>query len=177
MRTSLFPLAALLLSAAVVSAAEIDYVRDIKPILAKNCYSCHSGGKARGRLRLDTAAAALKGGESGPAVVPGKSDASPLLDSLTGGGDIRRMPPKGPGLPEAQIALIKNWIDQGAKAPAKEEAGMPIGVGRRGEGREGDRGFRRGWPGRGRDWERRRREMDREDDEKRKKEKKEKDDD
>jgi hypothetical protein len=167
MKTTLFPLAGLVLSAALASGAEVDYLREVKPILAKNCYSCHSGGKARGQLRLDTAASALKGGESGPAVVPGKSNASPLIDSLTGGGDLRRMPPKGPGLPDAQIALIKTWIDQGAKAPAKEDAGMGAGFGRRGEGDWG----RRPWGGRGREWDRRRRERERDDDRRKEKEK------
>ena len=56
-------------------------------------------------------AAALKGGASGPAVVPGKSQASPLLQCLTGGGDIPRMPPKGPGLTAKQVALLRTWID------------------------------------------------------------------
>jgi mono/diheme cytochrome c family protein len=113
-------------------------VRDVKPILAARCYSCHGGGKQRGGLRLDTAAAILKGGDAGPAVVPGKSGDSPLFLCLTPGNDVRRMPPKGPGLDAAQIAVLKSWIDAGAKAPAKEAAAAANGG-----GDERDRRFRR----------------------------------
>ena len=77
-------------------------------------------GEAEGGLRLDTAAAALKGGDNGPAVVPGKVDESLLLDAVTGDGGIERMPLKRPPLSDEQIATLKAWIDQGAQAPAAE---------------------------------------------------------
>lgn len=106
------------------AALPVNYLRDIKPLLAKHCFSCHGARKQKGNLRLDTAAAALQGGDSGAAIVPGKSQASPLVQSLIGGGDIPRMPPKGPRLTAAQIALLKAWIDSGAKAPLQEKPGM-----------------------------------------------------
>jgi hypothetical protein len=106
-----------------LSAAEpVDYVRDIKPLLAAHCLECHGPHKQRSGLRLDTAAAALVGGNSGPAIVPGKSLESRLLKAVRGADDVKPMPPKEPRLSERQIALLKAWIDQGAKAPAHEVA-------------------------------------------------------
>ncbi len=69
-----------------LAAGSVDYLRDVKPILAKHCASCHGAAKPKGGLRLDTAAAALAGGDNGPAVVPGKGDESLLLDAVTGDG-------------------------------------------------------------------------------------------
>src|SRR5205823_1740091 len=79
----------------------------------------------RSGLRLDTAAAALAGGNSGPAVVPGKSTASRLIMAVTGAEDVKRMPPKEPPLTAAEITLLQTWIDQGARAPANEVAERP----------------------------------------------------
>ena len=61
------------------AAARVDYLRSIKPLLTRHCVSCHGAEKPRGGLRLDTAAAARKGGKEGPAIVPGKAEESPLL--------------------------------------------------------------------------------------------------
>jgi mono/diheme cytochrome c family protein len=161
MKTVLSSVACLLGSALTASAADpAEYLRDVKPILAARCFSCHGGGKQRGGLRLDTAAAILKGGDSGPAAVPGKSADSPLFQCLTPAGDTPRMPPKGPALDAAQVALVKSWIDAGAKAPAQEAA---VAAPPQGRGDERDRRFRR--PGRGREGreredDRRRRERD-----------------
>jgi hypothetical protein len=105
------------------AAEPVDYVRDIKPLLAKNCYACHGAQKQKSGLRLDTAAAAIKGGNSGAAIVPGKSEASRLVHALTGTKDAKLMPPREPRLDARQIAMIKCWIDEGAKAPADEKAG------------------------------------------------------
>jgi mono/diheme cytochrome c family protein len=113
----------LLVGMAPRAAADLpDYLRDIKPILAKNCYSCHGPEKQRSGLRLDTAAAAVKGGDSGPAIVPGNSKDSRLIKALTGADDVVQMPPKGEKLTAEQVALLKKWIDAGAKAPAGEVA-------------------------------------------------------
>jgi hypothetical protein len=95
----------------------VDYLRDIKPILAKYCYGCHGAETQKSRLRLDTAALALKGGKSGPIILPGKSKESKLLKAVTGGEGVTLMPPREPRLNAKQIALLKAWIDQGAKPP------------------------------------------------------------
>jgi hypothetical protein len=76
-------------------------------------------------LRLDTAAAALKGGKDGPAILPGQGEESPLILALRGEGVGDRMPLNRPPLGEAEIALLQAWIDQGAKGVAGEQPGLP----------------------------------------------------
>src|SRR5262245_47250457 len=76
-------------------AGPVDYVRDVKPILAKTCYRCHGPDKQRSGFRLDTVAAAIEGGDSGPAIVPGKSGQSRLIRAVTGADDVKAMPPTG----------------------------------------------------------------------------------
>jgi mono/diheme cytochrome c family protein len=160
MKLTLLTLPCLLWTTSSLSAAEVDYTRDIQPILAKSCVNCHSARKAKGKLRLDTVAAALKGGISGPSVIPGKSGDSPLFQSVTGTGDAPKMPPKGPGLSRDKIALLKTWIDSGAKASAKEKAAQAGATVQKNDGDDDDeqerRMKRRDRPGRGRGRERER---------------------
>ena len=103
-------------------AQEVDYLRDIKPLLAKKCYVCHGVLKQQSSLRLDTAAQIRRGGDSGPAVVPGKPDESLLIQVLTGDAGFT-MPPEDQGVAaEAdEIELIRRWIAAGAPLPADEQ--------------------------------------------------------
>jgi predicted CXXCH cytochrome family protein len=99
----------------------VTYVTDIKPIVDKSCVSCHGPEKSKGKLRLDTLEAALKGGEDGKVVEPGQSAASVLVHNVAhlGDPDDYMPPPKNkagiPPLTPEQIGLIRAWIDQGAK--------------------------------------------------------------
>ena len=103
------------------AAPPLDYVREVKPIFTENCCRCHGASQQKAGLRLDTAALALKGGDTGPAFKPGDSTQSLLVQALKGThSDISRMPYKKPPLPDGQIALIEQWINEGAKAPADE---------------------------------------------------------
>ncbi len=109
-----------------VAANPVDYAKDVKPLLAENCYKCHGANMQKGGLRLDTAALALKGGDTGTALVPGKGADSLMVKALLGtAADIHRMPFKKPPLPDDQIALLQTWIDQGAIAPKDEKAEEP----------------------------------------------------
>jgi mono/diheme cytochrome c family protein len=101
----------------------IDYIRHVKPVLTNHCVSCHGPEKPRGGLRLDTAAAARRGGKEGPAVVPGKADESPLIAAVLGEGPGERMPLNRPPLSRDQIDLLRAWIDQGAPSPQAESPG------------------------------------------------------
>jgi hypothetical protein len=107
---------------AIAWAEPVDYVRDVKPLLQAACVKCHGAHTQKSDLKLDTAAAALKGGVSGPAVIPGKADESPLIQSIEGTHDyIPKMPYKRPPLDADQVALLKRWINEGAKAPENEQ--------------------------------------------------------
>ena len=109
-------------AAGLASADDVDYLRDIKPLLTQQCGKCHGPTKQENGLRLDTTASGLRGGDAGAAITPGKSAESLLMKAITGKSDtISKMPPEGPGLTEAQIAILSKWIDEGAKAPADEQ--------------------------------------------------------
>src|SRR6266849_10480703 len=110
----------LLLASPLLAGVQVDYLRDIKPLLARHCYECHGAQKQRSGLRLDSATAIRQGGNSGPGIIPGKSAASKLIKAVTGAENTKRMPPKEPRLTSEQIDLLKAWIDQGARSPAKE---------------------------------------------------------
>ena len=96
--------------AAAVSAAEPPkFESDILPIFTAHCLGCHSGPKAQAGLDLRTLETLLKGGKTGPAVLPGSSDKSLLVEKITS----RSMPPVEPKLNDQQIAAIREWIDKG----------------------------------------------------------------
>src|SRR5262249_20590884 len=90
----------------------------IRPVLVKNCYECHSAkaDKVRGSFLLDTREGLLKGGENGPAIVPGKPEESFLLKTLQHTDDKYKMPPKTP-LPRNVVADFEKWIAMGAPDP------------------------------------------------------------
>ena len=117
---------AVTVSAAVLPAAEpVDYGRQIKPILRKRCYACHGPLKTKQDLRLDTARRMKTGGDSGPAITPGKSAESLLIQRVTEADEEDRMPPEGKPLSAQQIELLRRWIDEGAKADVDEPAPDP----------------------------------------------------
>ena len=104
---------------AVPPAAGPSFPDEIRPLLQAKCVRCHGGKATRGELDLTTPAGALKGGQSGPVIVPGKPDASLLYDTVHSG----KMPPaqKDP-LSDAEVDAIRRWIAAGAKFGAGEVA-------------------------------------------------------
>ncbi|MBM4067920.1 MAG: DUF1553 domain-containing protein [Planctomycetes bacterium] len=94
----------------------MDFGRHIQPLLAKNCIRCHGPRKQEGGLRLDVRQRAMRGGDSGPAIVKGNAGASQLLRRIAADGD-QRMPPSGPPLTQAQKTLLRHWIEQQAPWP------------------------------------------------------------
>ncbi len=120
--TRILAVCAVICLANIVSAADVDFVREIRPLLKEKCYACHAALKQNSGLRTDTAAALIKGGESGPAVVLGKPDESLLIGVITGRAGFQ-MPPEGDGTPltQDQIELIVRWVQQGAQTPKNEE--------------------------------------------------------
>src|SRR3989442_10052095 len=91
----------------------IDFSREIKPIFEASCIKCHGRGKDKGGFRLDNRETFLRGGESGPAVVFGKSAESLLIALVQGFDPDNIMPKKGSRLTPEQIGLLRAWIDQG----------------------------------------------------------------
>ncbi len=118
-----FLIAALLFSASAAQGQTVDYLREVKPVLAASCYTCHGPIKQKGGLRLDTVTQMTTGGDHGAVIAPGKADDGLLLKHLRGDTGFRRMPPEGEGeaLKPAQIAAIKRWIEQGAAHPTDEK--------------------------------------------------------
>ena len=111
--------ASLLLSASIVHAAsspkKISYNRDIRPLLANSCYTCHGPERSQRKagLRLDDRNSAVR-----EAIVPGRSAESPLFQRVSSSDPDEQMPPKGskrPRLPPAAVAIIRQWIDEGAR--------------------------------------------------------------
>jgi mono/diheme cytochrome c family protein len=99
----------------------VTYAANIKPIFEKSCTECHGEKRAKGHLRLDSLAAVLRGGEDGKVIKPGDSAESVLVHNVAHAGDPDDYmpPPKnkagiGP-LTTEQIALVRAWIDEGAK--------------------------------------------------------------
>jgi mono/diheme cytochrome c family protein len=103
-----------------------EFERDVRPILAKHCFSCHGPDKQRGGLRLDRRSDALKGGDGGPVIVPGKAAGSPLVRLTAGLEPDRVMPPKGDRLTADQLATLRAWIDAGADWPGTTDADNPL---------------------------------------------------
>jgi hypothetical protein len=97
----------------------VSFVRDVRPILTRNCFACHGPDEAqrKAKLRLDTREGAFAARENGAAVVPGSLEASELYQRITIDDPTLRMPPvkSGKALPKEQSDIIKRWIEQGAK--------------------------------------------------------------
>ena len=95
---------------------KIDFNADIRPILNKKCITCHGGVKRSGGFSLLFRTEALSANESGhPAIVPGDVAASEMLRRINHPDPEERMPPESPPLPPEEIALLTEWIEQGAK--------------------------------------------------------------
>ncbi|MHB1558564.1 MAG: PSD1 and planctomycete cytochrome C domain-containing protein [Isosphaeraceae bacterium] len=99
------------------SAAEEEFFEaKVRPVLAEHCLRCHGVEKSKGGLRLDARASMLKGGDGGPAVVPGQPEKSALVDAVRYDGEIQ-MPPNGK-LKDAEIAALTDWVRRGAHWPS-----------------------------------------------------------
>ncbi len=113
-----------LLAASLSAAASVDYLRDVKPLITQHCVRCHGDGKEEAALRVETAEAMRLGGDSGSLLKLRSDGRSLLLEVIEGThADVPRMPYKKPPLAPAEIAILREWVKQGAPAPEKEEPG------------------------------------------------------
>jgi hypothetical protein len=99
----------------IAPALEEFFEARIRPVLAAHCFECHGAEKSKAGLRLDARDRMLKGSETGPVVVPGKPEESPLIEAILYEGDVQ-MPPKGK-LKDGEIAALTDWVKQGAPWP------------------------------------------------------------
>jgi hypothetical protein len=133
LRCCLLVVASLLLGAPAAVCAGPDaegidfFEKKVRPVLVEHCYRCHSGQSksVKGGLRLDSRAGLLKGGDTGPALVPGKPERSLLLKALRYSDEELRMPPKGK-LPAAVLADFEKWIARGAPDPRTDASTSPV---------------------------------------------------
>ena len=119
MKKTFLSVSTLLLACSLqMNAAEVDFEKEIKPILESRCVKCHGEKKQKGDFRLDNAADLIDSGDSAPNVVagaPGESYLVELIAMTEDDDDV--MPPKGGVLEKAQVDKIKQWIAEGAKWP------------------------------------------------------------
>src|SRR5207244_3440410 len=115
---------AALLTAAQAARAQapkgpVSFINDVAPILKENCFACHDAKKRKGKFDMTTYEGFRKGGDHDDPVAPGKPDESYLLD-LVKAADASRMPPRdsGEALPREKIAVIEQWVKEGAKLDA-----------------------------------------------------------
>jgi len=113
---------------AAATTADDFFERRIRPVLAEQCYECHSAESKslQGGLRVDARAGLLQGGDSGPAVVPGKPTDSLLWKALTHGSPDLAMPSKKAKLPADVLADFERWIAEGAVWPASDKSSPPV---------------------------------------------------
>ncbi len=108
------------------AVAPVDFVRDVQPIFAEHCVSCHGEKKQKSEYRVDVKHIALSGGDnSAPNIVPGKSAESPLMKYVAGLDEDMLMPPKksdAKRLSVAQVGVLRRWIDDGAVWPDSASA-------------------------------------------------------
>jgi len=99
------------------------FENEVRPVLAKRCFECHADKKQKGGLRVDHIGYLKSGGDTGPAVVPGEPEKSPLIEAIRHTNDDFKMPPKEK-LPDAEIAALEKWVKLGAPWP--ENAGVIV---------------------------------------------------
>jgi len=92
----------------------IDFAHEVMPVLKQHCGKCHTGKSKEGGLSMNTRAQLLAGGENGKVVVPGNAAKSTLMHVVRSKDDTEWMPPEGPRLSEAELAILTKWIDAGA---------------------------------------------------------------
>jgi mono/diheme cytochrome c family protein len=124
----------LVLPCSLFAADAVTYAKNVQPVLADRCYSCHGAEKQKGGLRLDSIEGIIKGGKKGPILTPGNPSKSTLYSlTLLPAGDDDRMPAKGDPLTQAQTDALREWIAAGAifngiavAAPAPDKEAKPV---------------------------------------------------
>lgn len=116
--------------ASALPAADLDFYKDVYPFLKSNCISCHNKTTTKADLNMETPELMIQGGEGGPSIVPGKSAESLIVKASLHKDDMEMPPPNNKSgavnLTPAEIALLKQWIDQGAKSSTQQERAVVL---------------------------------------------------
>jgi mono/diheme cytochrome c family protein len=116
-----FPGAWLCSPAGAADPAPVDFAREIAPLFSRYCQKCHGAERARGGLRVDTAAGLTAGGDSGPLFAATPDTPALLWQVLSGAEGVSAMPPAENPRPTAdELALVRRWLDEGAQRPATD---------------------------------------------------------
>jgi WD40 repeat protein len=111
-------------------AADLDFYKDVYPFLKANCISCHNKTTTKADLNMETPELMIKGGEAGPSIIPGKSAESLIVAASLHTQDMEMPPPNNKSgavnLTPAEIAILKQWIDQGAKSSTQQERAVVL---------------------------------------------------
>jgi hypothetical protein len=124
----LYPVASLCLAAGGLFAeSKVDFHRDIEPLFKDRCLDCHGPDKQKSELRLDRRVSLLRGGDLGvAALVPGDPGKSFMIEAIKGVDPDMLMPPKGKPLTKDQVALIEQWVAEGAEWPGQMDAEVEL---------------------------------------------------
>lgn len=104
------------------------FEQEVRPILANRCYECHGEKKQKGGLRVDHITHLKTGGDTGPALVPGKLNESPMIEAIRYGNPDFEMPPKEK-LPDKEIAVLEKWVAMGAPWPESDASNVGLSKG------------------------------------------------
>ena len=120
---SAYTLAAVLQTTSLAQAADVDFERDIAPILEEHCWGCHGEDEQESGLRLDLRVRMLRGGDSGLAtIVPGKPEKSYLIEVIKHLDPDVKMPPDEDMMSQDRIDLLTRWVKEGAVWPGQMDA-------------------------------------------------------
>lgn len=110
--------AILLVSAALAAEEDRAFAESVRPLFERKCFECHSAKaeELKGNLRLETVEQVLKGGATGPAIVPGDTENSFLLRAIRYQEDDFQMPPSG-RMTDEEVALVEKWVRSLKPAP------------------------------------------------------------
>jgi cytochrome c553 len=119
----MLPSIAIVAAVSLPAAEAVEFFeKQVRPVLVEKCVSCHGPKVQRGGLRVDGRAALLKGGDSGPSLVPGDPDGSLLLKAVRHQGDLKMPPKEKDRLDDKAVAALAAWVKAGAPWPAEEGA-------------------------------------------------------
>jgi len=110
------------IAAGAMAQSPVDFSKDVEPILKRSCLGCHGPAVQTNGLRFDDGVAALKGGYSGPVILPGRATESEIIRRVTSDKSAIVMPPTGPRLSNDEVARLQSWINAGAVWPQSTRA-------------------------------------------------------